>query len=65
LCLEDIGLFWDLPNFDEAKYYYFEKIDLGAERSAGEHDVKSPIAPRTPDELIEDHYGWRWNEPTH
>ena len=23
LCLEDIGLFWDLPNFDEQKYYYF------------------------------------------
>ena len=23
LCLEDIGIFWDLPNFDEAKFYYF------------------------------------------
>ena len=23
LALEDIGIFWDLPNWDEAKYYYF------------------------------------------
>ena len=23
LCLEDIGIYWDLPNFDEAKYFYF------------------------------------------
>jgi cytochrome oxidase assembly protein ShyY1 len=29
LCLEDIGIFWDLPNWDEAKYYYFETIESG------------------------------------
>jgi len=23
LSLEDIGIFWDLPNWDETKYYYF------------------------------------------
>lgn len=23
LCLEDLGIYWDLPNFDEMKYYYF------------------------------------------
>jgi cytochrome oxidase assembly protein ShyY1 len=23
LCCEDIGIFWDLPNFHESKYYYF------------------------------------------
>lgn len=23
MALEDIGIFWDLPNFDECKYYYF------------------------------------------
>ncbi len=23
LALEDIGIFWDLPNFNECKYYYF------------------------------------------
>jgi hypothetical protein len=26
LCLEDIGIFWDLPNYDEAKYYYFQAV---------------------------------------
>lgn len=29
LCLEDLGQFWDLPNWDEQKYYYFEAVDLG------------------------------------
>jgi cytochrome oxidase assembly protein ShyY1 len=28
LSLEDIGIYWDLPNFDEAKYYYFHCIDF-------------------------------------
>lgn len=23
LALEDIGIYWDLPNFDECKHYYF------------------------------------------
>ena len=23
LALEDIGMYWDLSNFDEARYYYF------------------------------------------
>ena len=31
LALEDIGIFWDLPNFDEAKFYYFHALDLGKE----------------------------------
>ena len=65
LCLEDIGLFWDIPNFDEAKYYYFERINLGDDRTAAEVDPRSPVASRTPDDLIEDHYGWRWGEHTH
>ena len=28
LCLEDIGIYWDLPNFDESKYYYFHAVDV-------------------------------------
>jgi cytochrome oxidase assembly protein ShyY1 len=28
LSLEDIGIYWDLPNFDEAKYYYFQAIQV-------------------------------------
>jgi hypothetical protein len=31
LALEDIGIFWDLPNFDEAKYYYFHAVQLDNE----------------------------------
>lgn len=27
LALEDIGIYWDIPNFDEAKYYYFNAVD--------------------------------------
>ena len=26
LSLEDIGIFWDLPNWDEQKFYYFQAI---------------------------------------
>jgi len=28
LCLEDIGIYWDLPNFDECKFYYFHCVNL-------------------------------------
>ena len=26
MALEDIGIFWDLPNFEESKYYYFNTL---------------------------------------
>lgn len=28
MALEDIGIYWDLPNFDECKHYYFQCVDL-------------------------------------
>lgn len=28
LALEDIGLFWDLPNYHEASSYYFQTVDF-------------------------------------
>ena len=31
LALEDIGIYWDLPNFDECKFYYFNVIQLNNE----------------------------------
>ena len=34
LCLEDIALYWDLPNFDECKYYYFHCIDINGENES-------------------------------
>ena len=59
LCLEDIGIFWELPNFDEQKYYYFQQVDFKNEGPDvnGIHAIK-------PDGLVDDHYGWRWNEKT-
>lgn len=66
LSLEDIGLFFDLPNYDEQKYYYFQAMDLNnpddefvnKQRENGVHTY-------TKDNTIEDFYGWRWNERTH
>ena len=60
LALEDIGLFWDLPNWDEAKYYYFHCVDLPGVDSAA-----TSVQPIHPDELVDEHYGWRWGENTH
>ena len=31
LALEDIGIYWDLPNFDECKFYYFNVVQLNNE----------------------------------
>lgn len=28
LALEDIGIYWDLSNFDECKHYYFHVCDI-------------------------------------
>ena len=63
LALEDIGIYWDIPNFDEAKFYYFHAVDLGGD--ANNFQKGSGVKVITKDELIEEHYGWRWNEDTH
>ena len=60
LCLEDIGIYWDLSNFDECKYYYFQLIDLNG--SNEEMKKNSPVVFETPDDIISDHYNWRWHE---
>ena len=60
LALEDIGIFWDLPNFDEAKYYYFQCVDLPTGEPSSAY-----VQPTAPDALIDDHYEWRWSEETH
>ena len=41
LALEDIGIFWDLPNFDECKFFYFQVMDFG--RSEGEVEEQVPF----------------------
>lgn len=48
LSLEDIGIYWDLPNFDEQKFYYFRAVDLGDKNS---EDMNwGPIIIDSPDE---------------
>jgi len=63
LCLEDIGIYWDLPNFDESKYYYFHCVNV--EGTSEEAKKITPVRADTPDGLIEEYYGWRWNENMH
>jgi len=63
LSLEDIGIFWDLPNWDESKYYYFHAANISVD--ANQFQSKSGITTLSKDEIINDHYGWRWSEKTH
>ena len=63
LALEDIGIFWDLPNWDESKYYYFHAIDF--EDGSNNFQADAGVKSITKDELVDDHYAWRWNENTH
>ena len=60
LCLEDIGIFWDLPNFDECKHYYFQACNLNG--STNTLKFATPCEAYSPDEVIESHYQWRFNE---
>jgi hypothetical protein len=59
ICLEDIGIFWELPNFDEQKHYYFQAVDFDYEDSGD-----SPVKAIKPDDLINDHYEWKLHEST-
>jgi len=66
LSLEDIGLYWDLPNYDEQKYYYFQAMDL--KDNVNDFVLRqnqSGVHTFTKDETIDDYYGWRWSETTH
>lgn len=64
LSLEDIGMFWDLPNYDEAKWYYFHAVGFKGDSTAG-LEIPTPAQADSPDDLIETHYKWRWNEGAH
>jgi len=64
LALEDIGIYWDLPNYDEAKYYYFQAVDF-ARGDGNAFQQESGVQAMSRDEIVEDHYEWRWNEGTH
>lgn len=55
LALEDIALYWDLPNFDECKHYYFHVCDIQTGINGTD---EAPAFPMTlsKDEIIDDHY---------
>ena len=63
LALEDIGIFWELPNFDEQKFFYFHAVDF-TQHSDSLSKLESPAIQDTVDEVIDNHYGWRLNEFT-
>ena len=44
LALEDIALYWDLPNFDECKHYYFHVCDIQT-GDAADVDEDAPTFP--------------------
>ena len=54
LCLDDIGIYWDLPNFDEAKWYYFHAVQFKNDGCA-QIDIPTPAVPDKPDDFID---GW-------
>ena len=63
LALEDIGLYWDLVNFDEQKYFYFQAVNFTDQ--SNEFQKNSPVDAMSRDELIDDEYGWKLSERTH
>jgi hypothetical protein len=64
LCLEDIGIYWDLPNFDEAKWYYFHAVQFKNDGCA-QIDIPTPAVPDKPDDFIDGWFQWRMSEQTH
>ena len=54
LCLEDLGIYWDLPNYDESKYYYFQCIDI--DKKNYETMKSTPVMADSADEVINEFY---------
>ncbi len=64
LALEDIGIYWDLPNFDECKHYYFHLTEFNLDDETAEgFNAKFPLVS-SKDEIIDDHYKWWTTETT-
>lgn len=69
LALEDIARFWELPNANEMKFYYFQQVDVHNE--GGSTVNNSKVLYKWPyllnkDDTIRDHYNWwcheKWNK---
>jgi len=61
VALEDFAIFWDMPNWDQCKWYYFDAVDLSA---ADEGPVRTCAIPKTKEELIYEQYGWYMHAQT-
>lgn len=65
LAPEDIARYWELPNFNELKQFYFQAIDLnttgGSDLGIGNKVYKWPRFP-TKEEIVRDHYNWWTHE---
>lgn len=49
--LEDMALYWDLPNVNDAKFCYFQEVDFG-NLDFGKSDIY-PIRPSVPEVIVE------------
>lgn len=63
LCCEDLGIYWDLPNTDEQKYYYFHSVNLDGQNSKNRDTT--PVQVDSIDEVVNEYYKWNWTEKTH
>ena len=68
LAPEDIARFWELPNFNELKQFYFQQVNLGDSISTKVDNDETHHWPvsKTPEEVIREYYNWwtseKWNK---
>lgn len=65
LAPEDLARFWELPNFSELKYFYFQQVDLDNLGGATVNNSKEVYAwPNIPtkEDVIRNYYNWWCHE---
>lgn len=69
LAPEDIARFWELPNFNELKQFYFQQVDLKETGGASINNSAEKYAwpmPKSKEEVIREYYNWwtheKWNK---
>jgi len=59
-CVGDMATFWQLPNFNEFKFFYFQAVDLdgsGSRDPVTGIEKEFPVA-QTRDKFIEEDFNW-------
>lgn len=64
VCVQDMATFWELPNFNEFKFFYFQAVDIDG---SGNKDPVTGETAQFPilqdrDSFIEEEYHWRVTE---